>query len=83
MDVYKETKKIILKRMVRQEYIGGRHTAIENLNKGLPKDKVGFAKEIVAELIKDNLVIVKPAGYGYQVSLNKNKLKEIEEIIYS
>ena len=34
-----EIRKAILRKMLRQGFIGGKHTAIENLPKGLPDDK--------------------------------------------
>ena len=74
-------KKIILRKLYRHRIIGGKHTAVENLTKGLPKHIVGEAKEAVNELIKEGLLLQKPASYGLQVSLNPKKIDEITKII--
>lgn len=42
-------------------------------------DNLGFL--LSKRIIKESLILTKPASYGLQVSLNKNKLKEIEEFI--
>ncbi len=72
---------IILRKLFRHRYIGGKHTAIENLTKGLPKHAIGEAKQAVKELIKEKLLIEKPTSYGLQVSLNSQKLEGILRII--
>lgn len=61
--------------------MGGKHTAIENLTKSLPKHLVGDAKEATKELIKDRLILTKPTSYGLQISLNPEKIDEISKII--
>ena len=76
-----ESKKIILRKMFRLRVIGGKHTAVEHLTKGLPKHAVGEAKNIVKELIKEGFVLQKPTSYGLQVSLNPEKIDEIAKII--
>lgn len=77
MDMYK----IILRKLYRHRIIGGKHTAVEHLTKGLPKHMVGFAKEAVKELIKEGFILQKSTSYGVQVSLNPEKIDEIEKII--
>ena len=68
-------------KLLEHGYIGGRHTAIENLVKGFPKHDRGSIAKAVKELIKDGLIIPKPTGYGLQVSLNSARIREIEEIL--
>jgi hypothetical protein len=79
----KKIRKLILKKMYRRRIIGAKHTAIENLSKSVPKDSVGFVRDIIAELIKENFIVKKPTNYGLQVSLNKERIKEIERIIFN
>ena len=55
--------------------IGG--SVVDNLHPSTILD----IKKIADGLIKKGLIITKPAPYGLQVSLNKEKLKEIEEFI--
>ena len=74
-------KKIILRKLYRRRIIGGKHTAVEHLTKGLPKHIAGEAKEAVNELIKEGFILSKPTSYGLQVSLNPEKIGEIENII--
>lgn len=73
--------KIILRKLYRHRIIGGKHTAVENLTKGLPKHVVGDAKEAVSELIKAGFIIPKRTSYGMQVSLNPEKINEILMLI--
>lgn len=72
---------IILRKLFRHRIIGGKHTAIEHLAKGLPKHVVGAAKDAVKELIKDGLILQKPTSYGLQVSLNPERIDEISKLI--
>ncbi len=74
-------KKIILRKLFRRRVIGGKHTAIEHLTKGLPKHVVGEAKNAVEDLIKEGMILSKPTGYGLHVSLNPEKIDEISRII--
>ena len=74
-------KKIILRKLFRRRVIGGKHTAIEHLTKGLPKHVAGEAKNAVNDLIKEGLILSKSTSYGLQVSLNPEKIDEISRII--
>lgn len=74
-------RKIILRKLFRRRVIGGKHTAIEHLTKGLPKHAVGEAKNAVSGLIKEGLILTKPTSYGLQVTLNPEKIDEISRII--
>jgi len=74
-------KKIILRKMFRLRIIGGKHTAVEHLTKGLPKHLIGQAKDSVKELIKERFIIPKPTSYGLQVSLNPEKINDISKMI--
>jgi len=73
--------KIILRKLYRRRVIGGKHTAVEHLTKGLPRHAAGAAKEIIKELIKQGFIIPKSTSYGLQVSLNPEKIDEILKII--
>lgn len=73
--------KTILNKLLRHGYIGARHTALENLPKGLPRHLYKEARKTTKKLIKKGLVTLKPTGYGMQVSLNPNVIEEIEKEI--
>ena len=76
-----DLKQIILRKLYRRRVIGGKHTAVEHLTKGLPRHLAGAAKNAVKELIKEEFILQKPTSYGVQVSLNPEKIDEITKII--
>ena len=61
--------------------IGGVHTHFDTVTKGFPAHLGKDIKKIAKELIKQRLILEKPTSYGLQVSLNKERLKEIEKFI--
>ena len=71
----------ILRKLFRRRYIGGRHTSIANLQKGLSSDLKGLAKEIIKKLIKAELLLTKPTHDGTHVSLNPRKMDEINKLL--
>jgi len=74
-------KGFVVKKLFQHGYIGGRHTDIENLKKGLPGHVRGDVKEAVKELIKEELLIPKPTSYGLHVSLNPLKREEMDKYL--
>lgn len=74
-------KATILYNLRRKKKIGGVHTHFDTLRKGFPSHLGKDIKKIAKQLIKQGLILTKPAPYGLQVSLNKNKIKEIEDFI--
>ncbi len=76
-----QIKGFIIKKLFQHGYLGGRHTSIDNLPKGLPSHIRGDAKKVTKELIKLEILIVKPTSYGVQVSLNPRKKDEIMRYI--
>lgn len=75
-------KATILYRLRRRKVIGKVHTPFDTIKKGFPSHLGKDINKIAKELNKKELILMKPAPYGLQVSLNKNKIKEIEEFIY-
>ena len=71
----------ILRKMYNYNFIGKKHTSIDDLPKSFPKHERGDVKKTVKKLIKDGLVLPKPTGYGQHCSLNHNRIDEIEELI--
>ncbi len=74
-------KSFIIKKMFYHNYIGGKHTAVENLSKGLPGHFKGDIKKAIYKLIKNKIIIPKRTFYGLQVSLNPGKREEIQNYI--
>lgn len=76
-----QLKCFIVKKLFHHGYIGGRHTDIENLKKGLAGHVKGDVKEAAKELIKEGILIPKPTSYGLHVSLNSQKREEMERYL--
>jgi len=77
-----KVKATILYHLRKKGVIGGAHTHFDTLGKGFPKHLVGSVKDIAKELIKTGWLVTKPTGYGLQVSLNKDKIIEIDQFIF-
>ena len=65
----------------RKRVIGGVHTPFDTLRRGFPSHLGKDIKKIAEQLIKQKYLITKPTNQGLYVSLNKDKIKEIEEFI--
>lgn len=76
-----QIKGFIVKKLFHHSYIGGRHTDIENLKKGLAGHVKGEVKEAAKELIKEGILIPKATSYGLHVSLNARKREELEKYL--
>ena len=74
-------KATLLYHLRRKKIIGGVHTPFDTIMRGFPSHQGKDVKKIAHELIKKGYLITKPASYGLQVSLNKDKIQEIEEFI--
>ena len=74
-------KATILYHLRRKKVIGNVHTPYDTLKRGFPSHLGKNIEKLAKELIKNGFIITKPTSYGLQVSLNKEKLREIEEFI--
>ncbi|MBI2597587.1 MAG: hypothetical protein HYW50_00135, partial [Candidatus Diapherotrites archaeon] len=78
-------KKFILRKLVNLGKIGGSHTVVFNLSKGLPENirsnKKGqkAIKEAIKELINEGFLLAKQSTGEQHVSVNPRKIKEIKE----
>ena len=61
--------------------IGEKHTSFDNLKFGFPSHIGKDILKIARELVRQGYLITKPTSYGLQVSLNKGRIKEVEEFI--
>lgn len=57
------------------------HTHYDTLKRGFPKHLGKEVNNIANSLIKEGWLITKPTSYGLQVSLNKLRIKEIDDYI--
>jgi hypothetical protein len=71
----------ILYHLRRKRVIGGVHTPFDTLRRGFPSHLGKDILSIAKELVKQGYLITKPTSYGLQVSLNKDRIKEIEDYI--
>ena len=76
-----EIKGKILHKLTRLGKFKHSHTSIDNLPKGFPADIRGKVKDCVKELIKEDILFVKPTSYGKEVSVNTKNIKKIMSYI--
>ena len=74
-------KATILYHLRRKRVIGGVHTPFDTLRRGFPSHLGKDILSVAKELVKQGYLITKPTSYGLQVSLNKDRIKEIEDYI--
>ncbi|MEK6964261.1 MAG: hypothetical protein AABX70_07590 [Nanoarchaeota archaeon] len=75
-------KKFIVRKLHRQRMWLHKHTSIHNLPKGL-SNQLRSSKEVkkaIEDLLKEGILLSKPTHYGLEVSLNPEKIREIEEL---
>lgn len=71
----------LLYHLRKKRVMGGVHTHYDTLKMGFPKHLGKEIEKAAKELIKDSWLITKPTSYGLQVSLNKDKILDIEDFI--
>lgn len=80
-------KKFILRKLIVLGKIGGSHTSVFNLSKGLPNhikaNKKGkkVIKQAIKELVGGQFLIMKVSTNEQHVSINPRKIKEIKEFL--
>jgi len=72
----------ILYNLRRKKTIGGKHTHFDTLKRGFPGHLGRDVGSVAKGLIKKGWIVSKPTSYGLQVSLNKEKVVEIEDFIF-
>ena len=71
----------LLYHLRRKKVIGGVHTPFDTLRRGFPSHLGKDIKKIAEKLIKQGFLITKPTNYGMHVSLNKERIIEIDNFI--
>ena len=71
----------LLYHLRKKRVLGGVHTQFDTLKMGFPKHLSKEVEKSAKELIKEGWLVTKPTSYGLQVSLNKDRLAEIETFI--
>ena len=75
-----EVAAVILRHLHRHGRIGG-YMSFEDILRKFPSHLRGLAKEVCRELIKNRLLTGSKHHFGVGISLNKDKLEEIEALI--
>lgn len=78
---YDDVSKAILRKMFFDTRIGGRHLGLEDLKRGFPSHAKGDVESKLKKLVKENLILQHPTGYGMQYSLNPNTLEDVKKIV--
>jgi hypothetical protein len=71
----------LLRKMYLHNFIGEKHTSVDNIPKGFPKDRRGEIKKALKKLTREGYVTLKITSYGMEVSLNPRKIVEIRQLI--
>lgn len=75
-----ELKAAILRKMLMHRWIGGKHTALDNIPKGFPLHVRNDVAQVTEDLIRDGFIVRKPTSYGEHVSLNPKLVYEAKKI---
>jgi hypothetical protein len=78
---YSDLEKTILRKMLFDTRIGGRHLGEQDLFRGFPSHIKGDIPKVIKKLIKKELILNHPTSYGQQYSLNPQKIQVIKEIL--
>lgn len=76
----KEIRAHIIFKLYRRNCWGEKHTAFENIIKGIPTHLKGDYEKVANQMIKERFLRPKPTGYGLQISLEPAKSTEITKI---
>jgi len=71
----------LLYHLRKKRVLGGVHTHFDTLKMGFPKHLSKEVEKVAKDLIKEGWLVTKPTSCGLQVSLNKDRLAEIEMFI--
>lgn len=71
----------IIRHLHRHKYYGRKHTSIENLKKGVNRDRGKFLDKAINSLISKQIIIVQIKTKETHVSLNVSKVNIIREIM--
>jgi hypothetical protein len=80
-DTDDKIKATILYHLRRKKVIGGVHTPFDTIIRGFPSHFGKDVKKVAEELIRKGYILKKITNYGLHITLNKNRIGEIEEFI--
>jgi hypothetical protein len=74
---------MILDKLLSHNYVGGRHTHIDNIPKGFAPHEHKEVMEAFKELQKEGFFIIRPKLDGRHVSMNQRMLHKVREVLES
>jgi len=74
-------KATILFKLIRKRKWGGSHMPLDRVKRLVPSHLRGNAEEIIRDLIREGLALVKPTHYGEELSLNPNQAEAVYSIV--
>lgn len=80
-DTEDKIKATILYHLRRKKVIGGVHTPFDTITRGFPSHLGKDIKKVAEKLIRKGYILKKITNYGLHITLNKNRIIEIEEFI--
>lgn len=86
-DEVKFIKLFILRKLINLGKIGGAHTSVFNLSKGLPNNMTSnkkgqkAIKQAIKELINEQFLLSKPSTGEEHISINPRKIVEIKQLL--
>jgi hypothetical protein len=73
----KEIRQAVLRKMLYHDFIGAKHTSIENIPKGFPRHMRKEVEDVTKQLIKEGFITVKPKLDAWHVSLEPRMLPKV------
>ena len=81
---YTKIKKTVIRKLYSNQAFKKGHLLFERLQSGIEPHLIGYVKDVLKDLIKEELVVYYgKTKHGDAYQLNIKKLKEIEEIVFS
>lgn len=77
----KELLQAIIEKLYRLRYIGGRHTEIKNIHKGMKGISKQEIEEAVKYLVNKGIIQIHIKTKETHVSINPKKMKEVHRIL--
>lgn len=77
MTRFDSISKKILNKMILYNVCGGKHHGLDDLKRCFPSHVKGDVEKAIKKLVKSNFILKHSTSYGFQYSLNHDKIDEI------
>lgn len=71
----------VLRDLLREGYIGGKHTSVEHAIGSLATDERSYGKEAIKDLIRSGMLLDKTTHYGRQISIHPKRTLEVKKFL--